>query len=116
MRDSIHCKYLSMRVSVVLWFCLSCVQLQRADDQLAVEDTQPGLNRLQSRVEGSELNPNQTCIQPDIGSELRELRDMVVEQRVQQQFSQGQIEELKQENTGKSRDLKVSEKSSEWRK
>ncbi|KAL7846357.1 hypothetical protein SRHO_G00213370 [Serrasalmus rhombeus] len=86
-----------MRVSVVLpWFCLSCVQLQRGDDQLTVGDAQSGLNRLQnqSRAESSELNPNQ----PDVWTELRELRDMVVEQRVKLQFSQSQIEELKTEN------------------
>ncbi|XP_036417923.1 cerebellin-3-like [Colossoma macropomum] len=108
-----------MRVSVVLlWVSLSCVQLQRGDDQRRVEDTQSGLNTLQnqSRVERSELNPNQTSIQPDVWTELRELRDMVVEQRVQLtsaqcqlQFSQGQIEELKKENTAMNKRLLATE-------
>ncbi|XP_036450693.1 uncharacterized protein LOC118824556 [Colossoma macropomum] len=88
-----------MRVSVVLlWFCLSCVHLQRGDDQLAVED-----------VERSGLNANQTSVQPDVWTELRDLRDMVVEQRVQLQLSQRQIEELKKETTGLNNRLMVSE-------
>ena len=39
-----------MRVSLVLlWFCLSCVQLQRADDQLVVGDEQ--IEFTQSQIE-----------------------------------------------------------------
>ncbi|XP_036451347.1 complement C1q-like protein 2 [Colossoma macropomum] len=59
-----------MRVSVVLlWFCLSCVQLQRADDQLTVGDEQ-----------GEQL---------EVGDEQEE----------QIEFTQSQIEELKKQNT-----------------
>ncbi|KAL6472157.1 hypothetical protein MHYP_G00183450 [Metynnis hypsauchen] len=104
-----------MRVSVVLlWFCLSCVQLQRGDDQLTVEDAQSGLKRLQNQscVERSELNPNQ----PDVWTELRELRNMVVEQRVQLasaqyqlQFSESQIETLKTENAAMNNRLLATE-------
>ncbi|KAL7846346.1 hypothetical protein SRHO_G00213260 [Serrasalmus rhombeus] len=70
----------------------------RGDGQLKVED-----------VERSEQNTNQTSVQPDVWTELRELRDMVVEQRVKLQFSQSQIEELKNENTGLNNRLLVSE-------
>ena len=83
---------------VLLWFCLSCVQLQRADDQLVVGDEQLLHN---SHVDRSE--PDQTNVQPDVWTELR---DMVVEQRELLQFYQSQIEELKKQNTGKSNDLK----------
>ncbi|KAI4902027.1 hypothetical protein NFI96_023142 [Prochilodus magdalenae] len=86
-----------MRVSVVLlWFYLSYVQLQKGDDQLAVEEAmQSRLDRLQkeSLVEGSDL--------PNMWAELRQLRDIVVEQKVLLQFSQSQIEELKKENAGR---------------
>ncbi|KAI4881184.1 hypothetical protein NFI96_026236, partial [Prochilodus magdalenae] len=72
--------------------------LHKGDDQLAVEDTvQSRLDRLQntSHVETSELNNSN---QPDVWAELRQLMDMVVEQRVQLQFSQSLIKELKKEN------------------
>ncbi|XP_036450694.1 complement C1q-like protein 3 [Colossoma macropomum] len=73
-----------MRVSVVFLFLfLSCVQLQRPDDQLVVGPMQL-LDK--SRVERSE---------PDVWTELRELRDMVVEQKVK---LQSQIEELQKQN------------------
>ena len=87
---------------VLLWFCLSHFQLQKGDDQLAVEDAvQSRRDRLLnvSHVERSELNNSN---QPDVWAELRQLRDMVVEQRVQLQFSQSLIKELKKENAGKS--------------
>ncbi|XP_036451790.1 complement C1q-like protein 2 [Colossoma macropomum] len=74
-----------MRVSVVLLcFYLCCVQLQRADDQLLHN----------SHVERSE--PDQTNVQPDVRTELR---DVVVEQREQLEFTQSQIEQLKKQNT-----------------
>uniref|UniRef100_A0A8B9KFF2 C1q domain-containing protein n=1 Tax=Astyanax mexicanus TaxID=7994 RepID=A0A8B9KFF2_ASTMX len=90
-----------MRVSVVLLlFSISCAELQRGDDQPAPEDVQPRLNRIQnqSHVERPELLTDQTTSQPDVWTELRELRDMVVEQRVKLQYSERQIEELKKEN------------------
>ncbi|XP_036451791.1 complement C1q-like protein 3 [Colossoma macropomum] len=81
-----------MRVSVILlWFCLSSVQLQRADDQLIMGDVQLLHN---SHVERSK--PDQTNVQPDVWTELR---DMVVEQRELLKFYQNQIEKLKKENT-----------------
>ncbi|KAL7846385.1 hypothetical protein SRHO_G00213650 [Serrasalmus rhombeus] len=80
-----------MRVSaVLLWFFMSRVQLQRADDQLAVRDVQLLHN---SHVERSE--PDQTNVQPDVWTELR---DMVVEHRELLKFYQSQIEELKKQN------------------
>ncbi|XP_049324934.1 uncharacterized protein LOC103022678 isoform X1 [Astyanax mexicanus] len=92
-----------MRVSVVLLlFSISCAELQRGDDQPAPEDVQPRLNRIQnqSHVERPELLTDQTTVQFDVWTELRELRDMVVEQRVKLQYSERQIEELKKENAG----------------
>ncbi|XP_072515370.1 cerebellin 17 isoform X1 [Salminus brasiliensis] len=91
-----------MRVSsvVLLFFSLSCAELQRGDGQLSVEDLQSSLNRLQnqSRAERPELLTDQTTVQPDVWTELRELRNMVVDQRVQLASTQCQIEELKKEN------------------
>ncbi|KAI4900855.1 hypothetical protein NFI96_020446, partial [Prochilodus magdalenae] len=96
---TVNCICLRMRVSLVLlWFCLSGAQLKRGDDQLTVE-----------YLEGTELDTNQTNIQPDVWAELKELRDMVVEQRVQLQCSQGQIEALKRENGVISSRLMASE-------
>ncbi|XP_036451776.1 collagen alpha-2(VIII) chain-like [Colossoma macropomum] len=66
-----------MRVSVVLlWFCLSCVQLQRADDQLTVGDEQ-GEQLVVGDEQGEQLI---------VGDE-------------QTEFTQSQIEELKKQNT-----------------
>ncbi|KAI4881185.1 hypothetical protein NFI96_026235 [Prochilodus magdalenae] len=99
-----------MRVSVVLlWLCLVGVQLLKGDDQLTVEDVQSRLDRLQkeSHEETSELNSNEPCA--DVWAELRDLRDMVVEQRVQLQFSQSLIDELKKENADMNNRLLTSE-------
>ncbi|KAI4902022.1 hypothetical protein NFI96_023143, partial [Prochilodus magdalenae] len=99
-----------MRVSVVLlWFCLSHVQLQKGDDQLPVEDAvQSRRDRLLnvSHVETSELNNSN---QLDVWAELRQLRDMVVEQRVLLQWSQSLTEELKKENAALNTRLLASE-------
>uniref|UniRef100_A0A3B1IHJ9 C1q domain-containing protein n=1 Tax=Astyanax mexicanus TaxID=7994 RepID=A0A3B1IHJ9_ASTMX len=87
-----------MRVSVVLLlFSISCAEFQRGDDQPAPEDVQPRLNRIQnqSHVERPELLTDQTTVQFDVWTELRELRDMVVEQRVKLQYSERQIEDVK---------------------
>ncbi|XP_036417925.1 complement C1q-like protein 3 [Colossoma macropomum] len=83
-----------MRVSVVLlWLFLSCVQLQRADDQLRARDVQL-LNK--ANVERSV--PDQTHEHHDMCTELRELKDMVTQLREQLQSSQSEIEELKKQN------------------
>ncbi|XP_036450943.1 complement C1q-like protein 2 [Colossoma macropomum] len=83
-----------MRVSVVLlWLFLSCVQLQRADDQLTVRDVQL-LNK--GNMERSALE--KTHHYDDEFTELRELKDMVTQLREQLQSSQSQIEELRKQN------------------
>ena len=85
---------------VLLWFFLSCVQLQRADDQLAVMDMQL-LNK--GNMKRSALE--QTHHHDGEFTELRELKDVITQLREQLQSSQSQIEELKKQNAGKSNDL-----------
>ncbi|KAI4881180.1 hypothetical protein NFI96_026237 [Prochilodus magdalenae] len=66
-----------MKVSAVLiWLCLSSVQPQRPTDQLAVEKD----------------------VHSDVWTELRELRNMVLELQVRQQANESQIEGMMQQN------------------
>ncbi|KAL7846358.1 hypothetical protein SRHO_G00213380 [Serrasalmus rhombeus] len=93
-----------MRVSVVLlWFFLSCVQLQRADDQLAAGDVQPPNESLTEKSK-----PDQTSVQPEVWTELRELRDTVEELKKQNAALEGRlvsaelgVEALREENANR---------------
>ncbi|KAL6472156.1 hypothetical protein MHYP_G00183440 [Metynnis hypsauchen] len=63
------------------------------------ETLQPGVEvQAEDEVQPERITEHEISVQFDIWAELKELRDMVVEQRVQLKFSQSQIEELKQKN------------------
>ncbi|KAG9263149.1 complement C1q-like protein 2 [Astyanax mexicanus] len=97
-----------MRVSVVLLlFGLTQFQLIKGDEQLAVEEVEAGSGRLQTKSygEGSGVLADQATVQSDVSAELRQLRDMVVEQKVKLQ----QIEELKKENAALEQRLAFTE-------
>ncbi|KAL7848447.1 hypothetical protein AOLI_G00231650 [Acnodon oligacanthus] len=79
-----------MKAVVAVLGVLVCVwgeTLQPSVEVQAEDEAQPELN-----------TEHEISVQFDIWAEVKELRDMVVEQRVQLQFSQSQIEELKQKN------------------
>ncbi|XP_074478226.1 uncharacterized protein LOC141759782 [Sebastes fasciatus] len=53
---------------------------------------------VQSELQGDQSS-SQTSITPDIWAELKELRDMAIEQKVELRYSKSKIEKLEQDNT-----------------
>ena len=90
-------------VFLVLLLCLHWTWAQGESGGVTGSDiTQTeGDNReeeVQFDIQG--VRATQTNISPDIWTELKELRDMAIEQRVELRNSKSKIEKLEQENTG----------------
>ncbi|KAM4606528.1 uncharacterized protein ACJ7VT_016705 [Polymixia lowei] len=76
-----------------------------------------GVREVQTETRGTETTHKQTsshtCIAPDIWAELKELRDMAVEQRVERINSNSRIHKLEQDNAALEARLSASEKEVE---
>lgn len=92
-----------------LLLCLQWTWAQAASEGVTGNDiiqTDGGNEKIEVRfeVQGVEAtqdkSSSQTNITPDIWAELKELRDMAIEQKVELRNSNSKIETLEQENTG----------------
>ncbi|KAL7373214.1 hypothetical protein ABVT39_001481 [Epinephelus coioides] len=96
----------SAAVFLTLLLCLQWTWAQGESGEVTGTDAEPeGGNRqeeVQFEIQGvgaaHDQSSSQTNISPDIWAELKELRDMAIEQKVELRNSKSKIEKLEQEN------------------
>ncbi|XP_078018863.1 uncharacterized protein LOC144458907 isoform X1 [Epinephelus lanceolatus] len=107
----------SAAVFLALLLCLQWTWAQGESGEVTGTDTETeGGNRqeeVQFEIQGvgaaHDQSSSQTNITPDIWAELKELRDMAIEQKVELRNSKSKIEKLEQENAATQARLTASE-------
>ncbi|XP_037612187.1 calcium-binding and coiled-coil domain-containing protein 2-like isoform X2 [Sebastes umbrosus] len=103
----------SAAVCVALLFCLQWTWAQSEREGETGNDiiqADRGNNNIEVQFElQGDQSSSQTSITPDIWTELKELRDMAIEQKVELRNSKSKIEKLEQDNTATQARLTASE-------
>ena len=90
-----------MRRAAAFLALLLCLYWTRAQGESGgVTGNDITQTEVQSEILGVKATSDQTNITPDIWAELKELRDMVIEQKVELRNSKSMIVQLQQDNTG----------------
>ncbi|XP_074478220.1 uncharacterized protein LOC141759779 [Sebastes fasciatus] len=105
-----------MRSAAVCLALLFCLQWTWAQSERGGEtgndiiQADRGNNNIEVEFElQGDQSSSQTSITPDIWAELKELRDMAIEQKVELRYSKSKIEKLEQDNTATQARLTASE-------
>ncbi|XP_074478799.1 uncharacterized protein LOC141760053 [Sebastes fasciatus] len=103
----------SAAVCLALLFCLQWTWAQserggETGNDIIQADGGNNNIEVQSELQGDQSS-SQTSITPDIWAELKELRDMAIEQKVELRYSKSKIEKLEQDNTATQARLTASE-------